>query len=79
MPWASWALLASRRESIHAAQSQLDLAKKDFYPDFKIGAFYGGRDDMLSGRERADFLSLKLSMNVPARPVLRLKPAMVTR
>jgi outer membrane protein TolC len=59
------ALLASRRETVNAAQSRLDLAKKDYYPDFNVGAFYGGRDDTLSGRERADFLSLKLSMNVP--------------
>ena len=59
------ALLASRRKDINAAQSRLDLAKKDFYPDFKFGAFYGGRDDTPSGQDRADFLSLKLSMNVP--------------
>lgn len=59
------ALLASRRKDINAAQSRLDLAKKDFYPDFKVGAFYGGRDDTPSGQDRADFLSLKLSMNLP--------------
>ena len=59
------ALLASRRESIHAAQSRLDLAKKDYFPDFQVGAFYGGRADTLSGQQRADFLSLKLSMTVP--------------
>ncbi len=59
------ALLDSRRETIHAAQSRLALAEKDFYPDFKIGAYYGGRADTLSGQERADFLSLKLSMTVP--------------
>ncbi|MCF6250166.1 MAG: TolC family protein [Methylococcaceae bacterium] len=59
------AILASRRVSINAAQSRLDLAKKNFFPDFKVGAFYGGRDNTLAGRERADFLSLKLSMNVP--------------
>jgi len=59
------ALLASKRESIRAAQSRLALAEKDFYPDFKIGAYYGGRADTLSGEERADFLSLKLSMTVP--------------
>jgi len=58
-------LLASRRESIHAAQSRLDLAKKDYFPDFEVGAFYGGRADTLSGQQRADFLSLKLSMTVP--------------
>jgi outer membrane protein TolC len=59
------ALLASSRESINAAQSRLDLAKKDFFPDFKIGAFYGGREDLHSGQNRDDFLSLKLSMTVP--------------
>jgi outer membrane protein TolC len=59
------ALLASSRESINAAQSRLDLAKKDFFPDFKIGAFYGGREDLRSGQNRDDFLSLKLSMTVP--------------
>ncbi len=59
------ALLKSRRESVHAAQSRLDLAKKDYYPDFKVGAYYGGRADTLTDQERADFLTLKLSMNVP--------------
>jgi len=59
------ALLASSRQSLKGAQSQLDLARKGIYPDFKVGAFYGGRDDQLSGSERADFLSLKFSMNVP--------------
>lgn len=59
------ALLASKRKSINAAESRLDLAKKNFYPDFKVGAFYGGRDDTLTGQKRADFLSLKVSMNVP--------------
>lgn len=59
------ALLASQRQSINSAQSQLDLAKRDYYPDFKVGAFYGGREDTLNGIKRADFLSLKLSMSVP--------------
>ena len=61
----SRAMLASQREAINAAQSRLDLARKDFYPDFKLGAYYGGRSDTLSGQERADFLTLKLSMTVP--------------
>lgn len=59
------ALLASQRESVNAAKSRLALAKKDFYPDFKVGAFYSVRDDMPTGQERADFLSLRLSMNLP--------------
>jgi len=59
------ALLSSKREKINAAQSRLDLAKKDYYPDFKAGAFYGGRDQTLSGKKRADFVTMKLSMTVP--------------
>lgn len=59
------ALLFSRREAINAARSQLELAKKGVYPDFNVGAFYGGRSETLSGRDRADFLSLRLSMNIP--------------
>ncbi|MGR9099164.1 MAG: TolC family protein [Gammaproteobacteria bacterium] len=61
----SRALLAAQRQSIHAAQSRLDLAKKDYFPNFNVGASYGVRDDTPAGEERADFLSLKLSMNVP--------------
>lgn len=59
------AQLASQRQSINAAQSRLELAEKGYFPDFKLGAFYGIREDMPNGAERADFLSLKLSMNVP--------------
>lgn len=59
------ALLASKRETINAAQSRLDLAKKDYLPDFNVGAAYSVRDNDLSGAARADFLSMKLSMTVP--------------
>lgn len=59
------ALLAAKRESINAAQSRLDLAKKDYFPDFNVGAAYGVRDNTLAGADRADFLSMKLSVTVP--------------
>lgn len=61
----SRALLAAEHESINAAQSRLDLAKKDYYPDFKFGAFYGFRDDRPTGGDRADLLTLNMSMNIP--------------
>ncbi len=57
--------MASKRKKVDAAKKRLDLAKKDYYPDFKVGAYYGGRDNNLAGRERADFLSMRLSMTVP--------------
>jgi outer membrane protein, heavy metal efflux system len=59
------ALLEAKRKSINVAQSRLDLANKDYLPDFNIGAAYSARDDMPSGAERADFLSMKISMSVP--------------
>lgn len=59
------AVLAAKRESINAAQSRLELAKKDYFPDLNVGAAYGVRDNTLSGAQRADFLSMKLSMSVP--------------
>ena len=59
------ALLSSRRESIHAAQSRLKLAKKNLLPDFNVGVFYGGRVDDLAGQKRADLISFKVSMTVP--------------
>ncbi len=59
------ALLSSQRESIHAAQSRVKLAEKDLLPDFNVGVFYGGRADNLSGQERADLMSFKVSMNLP--------------
>jgi outer membrane protein, heavy metal efflux system len=59
------ALLASKHESINAAQARLELARKDYYPDFKFGAFYGFRGDRPSGVDRADLLTLNMSMNIP--------------
>ncbi len=61
----SRALLASKHESINAARARVDLAKRDFYPDFKLGASYGFRRDGPTGIDRADLLTLDLSMNVP--------------
>ncbi len=59
------ALLASKRKSIDAAQVRLDLAKKDYYPDFNLGAYYGFRRDQPTGIDRDDFLTLNLSMRIP--------------
>jgi len=48
-----------------AARDRIKLADKDYYPDFTAGAAYGFRQDMPDGRRRADFVSFKLSMNLP--------------
>ncbi len=61
-------LLNLRKFQIDSAKSRLDLARKDYYPDFKVGAFYGfrsGDNPPSVGGDRSDFLSLKFSMNLP--------------
>ena len=60
--------LAEQANQINAAQSRVELAKKDFYPDFNIGAAYGfrsGSNPPPRSGQRADLLTLRLSMNVP--------------
>lgn len=60
-------LLGVQRQLIEAARAQLDLAEKDFYPDFKLGAGYGIRQgtDPLRGVERPDFFTVMFNVNVP--------------
>lgn len=61
----SRAVLNAKRDLVNAAQSRLDLAKKDYYPDLNVGVAYSGRDNTLTGVDRADFVSFKLSANLP--------------
>jgi len=58
-------LLEVERQGINAAQSRLELAKKELLPDFNVDASYGARDNMPDGTRRSDLLSIGLSMNVP--------------
>lgn len=61
-------LLNRQQFKIEAAKSRLALAHKDYYPDFKMGAFYGirqGDNPAAVGGDRADFLTLKFNMTLP--------------
>ncbi|NOX80892.1 MAG: TolC family protein [Deltaproteobacteria bacterium] len=58
-------VLQSLQKQRAAAGDRVKLADKDYYPDFTAGAAYGFRQDMPDGRRRADFVSFKLSMNLP--------------
>lgn len=59
-------LLSVHRDLLDAADSRLAFAKRDVYPDFRLGAGYGFRqgNDPIRG-DRADFVSVMLSVNVP--------------
>ena len=51
---------------MEAARTRLNLAKKQYYPDFKLGAAYGFRDATdPTGRTLPDLASFRLSINLP--------------
>ncbi|MEH6569801.1 MAG: TolC family protein [Halioglobus sp.] len=58
-------ILRQEEAAISASESRLALAKKGYYPDFKLGVAYGNRRDNPLGKHRDDFLSVMLSLNIP--------------
>jgi len=57
--------LRALEKKTDAARSRIELARKGYYPDFTIGAAYGYRQDTPDGRDRSDFATFKVSMNLP--------------
>jgi outer membrane protein TolC len=57
-------LLALQKKTA-ATKARIASARKEYYPDFTVGASYGYRQDTPDGRERSDFGSIKVSMNLP--------------
>ena len=63
---ASRPLLVQRRQEVEAARTRRDFARRDRYPDFKLGAAYGFRDGQNpDGSSRADFASIRLGVSLP--------------
>lgn len=59
-------VLAEQRKMIEASETRVELAHKDYYPDFTVGAFYGLRGgNNADGSDRSDFGSIMFSMNLP--------------
>jgi len=67
MAGASRDLIDVKRDLVEAAQADLEFAKRDRYPDFKLGVGYGFRDgfDPRRGKDRSDLVSVMLSVNIP--------------
>lgn len=59
-------LLAAKREQLSAAADLSELADKNYYPDFKLGAAYGVRRGLnANGTRRPDLASIQISMDLP--------------
>ncbi len=57
--------LAARRARIAEAAARVELARKDYYPDFNFKVAYGQRDRLESGQKSPDFFSAGFSMSLP--------------
>jgi len=61
-------MLRQMTTHIDAAQTRLNLAKRDYYPDFTVGMLYGDRsgdNPLPRGGSRSDFVSLMLAVKIP--------------
>lgn len=61
------ALIDVQRNLIDAANANLEVARKDRFPDLKLGVGYGFRQgyDAARSTDRSDLLTVMLSINVP--------------
>ena len=59
---------------IDKSQKALELARKDYYPDFDLRVQYGQRDKMPDGAPRSDLISLTLAINLPLWGKQKIEP-----
>lgn len=71
----------SRRPQLLALQSivarnekAMDLARRNYYPDFDVRLAYGQRDNMLDGSRRPDMVTLTVAVNLPVWRENKLTP-----
>ncbi len=50
---------------IDRSEKSLELARRDYYPDFDVKLSYGQRENMLDGMPRDDMVSLTVAINLP--------------
>lgn len=59
-PW-----LKVRQAEIDLADLEVELAKKDYWPDMDVRVAYGQREEDLNGRSLPDFFSATVTVNLP--------------
>ena len=66
--------LLGLKSLIEKNQKALDLARKEYYPDFDVRVSYGQRDKMPDGTPRPDMISLTVAINLPIWQKNKLDP-----
>jgi outer membrane protein TolC len=59
-PW-----LQLRQAKVAQSEVEINLAKKEYWPDMDFRVAYGQRDDDPTGHDRPDFFSATVTINVP--------------
>lgn len=59
-PW-----LKVKQAEIELSNVEIELARKDYWPDMDFKVAYGQRDESQSGQDRADFFSTSMVINIP--------------
>jgi cobalt-zinc-cadmium efflux system outer membrane protein len=57
--------LVIRQVDINSAQTDVELARKNYYPDFDVKLAYGQREENRLGNDLADFASASVMMSIP--------------
>jgi outer membrane protein TolC len=63
-----------KQTEIDMAQIEIELAKKDYWPDMDFKFAYGQRDEDRTGRSLPDFVSAQVVMNIPLWQKTRQDP-----
>ncbi len=66
--------IRAQDKKIEIAQTQVEITEQSFKPSYSVGASYSYRDNAPGGIERADFISLDLSFDLPLFTENRQKP-----
>ncbi len=57
--------LKVRQAEIEIAAVEIELVRKDYWPDVDLMLAYGQREEDLNGRDLPDFVSASVTMNIP--------------
>ena len=66
--------LLALQSIVSREEKALDLARKNYYPDFDVRLAYGQRDSMLDGSRRPDMVTLTVAVNLPVWRKNKLEP-----
>ena len=66
--------LLALRSLVDRSGKAIELARKDYYPDFDVRFSYGQRDRTLDGMRRDDLIGVTVAINLPVRQESRRDP-----